>query len=555
MTSKQKKNLLKFNHGQWTRLPAVRQPSIKTIRKVLFYGHNYGIRSPKPPPNIEMPISEKEKIDVTIALPMAKVPPRPPQKITNITKVTEVTKQEQQTPQKAQDIKSTIKKDLIKPSPPSQKTQDVRPTVKTEKAQAPQEIKKIEATIRAMESKYLSAQTPVKPNLLPVSMPAASEIIIDTEDFSPALELVKDRVFTQELKQIYTQIKNYKGQEHQNVATPPPVKEENTQNQKKSVKPMKSDKASPSPQETSIVLMDGTNRYLSYPYEERKISQLTKLYNTEVLTDKSFHSIEKDLLSHFQADAVAFLLWDEYQGIYCPVTSLHIDESIKNILCFMDENDPFLKQDDFIQNWNIVAIQKDTKAENRLGKKFLHMYKEALIIKIQADFEQKPAFFMFFYTDMKKHKNEIDEIYLSFLKECMVLLQRLRKETWYSTTEKSHFDLIHSEILSTMKNLANYNKDPFHILHLRIDGIVEDVNWPQKLDDLVCVLSKPLKQKEKVIVQNIQRLVFLLNLTNPNTIIHLCQEFCEKQGSSLYVSLKQYPKSGLNLYSYLTPVI
>ena len=295
------------------------------------------------------------------------------------------------------------------------------------------------------------------------------------------------------------------------------------------------------------------------PYRKSQLYFLKQLYNTSFLKEEYFLPLQKQALKYFNAQSAIFLLWDRFQLNYRPIlhSGLH-DKSLLHNLCFVD-SDPFLMQDSLSQSWESEGMLKDPRALRRFGKSFLKEYESVHILKIQSQEQTRSAFLMLLYKDMSLVRDpklqskikEPPEEYMTFLEECIIPLKSLREELWYNKVKPGQLGIVTKEALSIMQTLAGKSTKNFYALHFRLEGGNYEQNWQVKIYPISEFFSKSLVSQERLLVYNVNRILLLLQETDPNGIIKLAQEFCDREDIQLYVSLSQYPKDGYNFYKYL----
>ena len=296
------------------------------------------------------------------------------------------------------------------------------------------------------------------------------------------------------------------------------------------------------------------------PYHKTQIVFLKKLYNTDLLKEEHFIALQEQILRYFHTDGMAFLLWDRFQLCYRPILHSNLHEKELLYSLYLVDQDPLLQEHQFSQSWDQNTILKNPENLRRLGKSFLTYYKAVHILKVGREKEAKPAFLMLLYKKLPSTHDpklqfklkEPPEEYMDFLKECIPPLHRFRAKLWYEKIGARQLGIITREALGIMEQLAGKSKKRFYALHFRLIGLENDKNWHKKTRPLLALLSRHLEPQEKLLIHNINQILFLLQETDPNHIIKLAQEFYRKEDNvQLYLSLNEYPKKGYNLYRYL----
>ena len=366
------------------------------------------------------------------------------------------------------------------------------------------------------------------------------ETVASKAKAEPAVSEIKSRkrIFTEELEQVTSEVLEHSPEAKSLLQSIPVVDAF----------------ASETRQETEQKLLETDT------FEKGHLAFLRRLYKTEILKEESFLPLQNDILTHFKADALAFLLWDRFQLTYRPIlhSGLKQEKEFLYNLNFISR-DPFLKEELLSQSWDRDSMLKNPLSLRRFGEASLRAFSAVHILKIENQKGTKAAFLMLLYEKFTSVQDPILESklkapareYMAFLKEAILPLRRFRESIWYEKIGVRQLGLLTKEALSAMQQLAGKSRKAFYALHFRLAGIENEKNWRRKIYPLSKFLSKHLNAQEKILIHNMNRILFLLQQTEPNHIIKLAQEFCDGEDMQLYLSLNEYPKEGYNLYQYL----
>ena len=299
-----------------------------------------------------------------------------------------------------------------------------------------------------------------------------------------------------------------------------------------------------------------------FPEEEL----LAELYTQKILKEETFHKMQNKVMQHFQADAIALLMYDKYQQLYRILNHNEL-HGIETKHLFFSIKDKLLQKSLGLEHKRAAILQttqlrEDASFEKRLGKALLDKYAEIHTILLKKnDHTQNLVFLLLFHkknssplsitNDLTETKNQN---HLSLIEEALPLYQRLQNRLWYKHTKAKELGQTNANVYTAIQELAATQS--FHALHLLIKEHLQISNWTKQFDRFLKLLEKELMgPREKIIVENPHRLFFLLQNTDPNTIINFVKEHSKNLEVEVYAFLKKYPEDGANLFNYMIPEV
>ena len=311
-----------------------------------------------------------------------------------------------------------------------------------------------------------------------------------------------------------------------------------------------------------------------YVYEEKVSEYLTKLYKKPIIVSNDFDILFEELLKIYQLetktliDGLAILSYNETDNTFKIFLDYNINnKELSNNICFVDNQKIFFPEK-FIQELDLVELNKNNNFKKIITLDIINLYKKIFIQKIFLETKNEdeyPLYLLLFYKQNNRFanftkngfndfnpKNKI--IIKNLFKDFKIPLLQYRFEIWNKKYSQNSFSILTNNIFQNFSKFAGKGKEPFTCLYFKIESsssFLKTYNWKIILDNFSQKISEKISDNEKIFILSTNKILLILNKSNPKIIVNVAQEFCTQNKFELIHYSKEFPKQGINFFNYL----